>query len=113
MADDEITRRWATVAGDLAERAVAAALDRIEDGALRVLEQAAAADVGTDALHAAERQLKAARSAGAPLPREVGRVLAGATYFAARWAPATVRTTREAITDTTEYVRSTRGSTDR
>jgi len=113
MSDEQTNRRMATTAGNGVARALAFVLDRLEDMALRALEQAAAAEVDSDRLRVAEKRLTALRSFAAPLPRLAARLVAGSTYFAVRWTPEAVRSAREILSDTSEFLGSDRDAQER
>jgi hypothetical protein len=98
MSDDLLARQWAGTVGNLAERLLLQALDRAGELGLRGLEEAAA-QVGGEGLKQAESRLAALRARAAPLPRQAGRLAAGATYFAVRWTPEATRSARAALTD--------------
>jgi hypothetical protein len=103
---DEQTRRWAKFAGDSTTRALAMALDRLDDVALRALEQAAIADIGDKQLGAVEQRLRALRELAVPVPRVGGRLIAASVYFAARWTPEVVRCATEVVRETSEFLDS-------
>lgn len=96
-------RRWATAAGELTSRALTAALDGLEDVALRGLEQAAA-EVAEERLRLTEQRLRALRAFAAPAPRLGGRLVAGTVYFAARWAPEAVRSARDILGEAADFL---------
>ncbi len=111
-SDEQAIRERAVAAGRAAERVVALALDRLEGLSLWALEQAADAQPESDRLRTAEQRLSRARSFAAPLPRVAGRLVAGSTYFGGRLAPEVVRSAKEILGETSEFLNSDRDPQD-
>ena len=94
MSDDrqDASRKAALAAGARAERAMAAALDRMEDLGLWIQQQSVASASTSESLRDIGPALLRLRRRARPLPRQVGRVAAGSTYFALRMGLETYRT---------------------
>jgi hypothetical protein len=101
---DQAARRRAAAAGRTAERVVDSVLDRLEGLSLWALEQAAECRPESRQLRSAEARLNHGRRMTAPLPRNVNRLVAASTYFAARWAPEALSSAREALRETSAFV---------
>ena len=95
------SRDTALAVGRRAERAAAAALDRIEDLGLRMQQQGLASGSTGDSFRDLGPALLRLRRRAVPLPRQVGQVAAGSTYFALRMGMETYRTVVGLLDETT------------
>jgi len=83
---------------------IGSVLDKLEGLSLWALEQTAEGAPESERLKSAEHRLGRARRMASPLPRNTGRLVAGSTYFAFRWAPEALQSARAILRETSAFL---------
>jgi hypothetical protein len=94
------SRDTALAVGRRAERAAAAALDRMEDLGLWVQQHGLASEPGGERFRDLGPALLRLRRRAVPVPRRVGRAAAGSAYFALRLGMESYRTAVSLLDET-------------
>jgi hypothetical protein len=105
-SDVDAIRNRSAAAGRAADRMTASLLGRVEGLSLWAFEQAAAMRPEHERLASAERCVRELQSLASPLPRLVGRLVAGSAYFGMRWPPEALRTANDIRREASAFVAS-------